>query len=504
MLAYSQTTEILTTDFLINDIEIQEIKNSKDTFLFTGVKPLPAEYLPQTFLPKQNPIHKKFLLQDKENLFVKKTNDFQLTVNPVLYFSAGQDRSQDSTLNLYRNTRGLEVKTQIGKKLKAYLRVTETQERFPFYIQQAIREQNSIPNAARYKIFKQTGYDYNISRGYIVYNASKYLRIKFGHDKLFIGDGYQSLIFSDYAPPHLMLQLRTKVWKLDYLNHWGELVDFDYRKPDAAGPYTKKYIALHQLSYAPVNNIRVRLFESVVWKERFELQYLNPIIFYRAVEFSLGSPDNVLIGTSFRWDIFKTVRLYSQLVLDDYNFSKRTQGKNWWGNKYAIQGGIKIYEPLNIKNLILQAETNYIRPYTYAHSDSVINYSHYKQPLSHPYGANLQDFHFLAYYKFWKKKINIRFRFSITRKGEDIDTLNYGGNIFLSNSYNRPQDFNVKTLQGKLNTIKMLEFTASVKPFSVPLFFDVVVFSRQDLYLKNNFGAFLNMRYAIPFRDFRR
>ncbi len=495
--SYVFAQEIRLDPFLSNRFEIAEIQT--DTLIFSAVKPF---YYPQNL---GDSLKNTWFFQDNINFVRIKKSDFDLTINPVFYFSIGADNS-DSTHSYYRNTRGGELFAKIGDKWSAYLQVLETQEEFPLYIQEAIAEQKSIPQALSYKPFKTTAYDYNVSRGFVAYQG-KYTRIKFGHDKLFIGDGYQSLVFSDYVPPHFQLQLRTKIWKLEYLNHWGELLDFEYNKPDIAGPFTKKYIGLHQLSFAPRNNIRIRAFESVVWKERLELQYLNPIIFYRAIEFSLGSPDNVLMGTSFRWDIKKTIRLYSQIVLDDFNFGNRNVGQGWWGNKFSLQGGIKIYEPFQIPNLVLQAEANAVRPYTYAHNDTVINYSHFKLPLAHTYGANLRDFHFLVYYSFWKNKVNLRLRYSLTQQGIDPDTLNYGSNIFISDSYNRPLDYGVKLLQGTRQDISMLEAIATIKPFKIPLFVDVIFYKRD---LKNprktrsDIGGRLNLRYSVALRDFRR
>ncbi len=497
LLSYGFAQEIRLDPFRLNQTEIQNIHSDSLNFSFTKPYVLPSN--------RVDTLKNTWFFQDNTNLIHLEKKDFSLIVNPIFYFSAGADNT-DSTYKYYRNTRGGELFAQIGKRWSAYLQVLETQEIFPGYISDAIAEQKSIPQALRYKPFKNTGYDYNISRGFVAYQG-KYVRVKFGHDKLFLGDGYQSLIFSDYVPPHFQLQVRTKIWKLEYLNHWGELTEFDPNKPDAAGPYTKKYIGLHQLSFAPKKNIRIRAFESVVWKERIELQYLNPLIFYRAVEFALGSPDNILLGASLRWDIKKTIRLYSQFVLDDFNFGNRNIGKGWWGNKYSLQGGMKIYEPFHLKNLVFQAETNFIRPYTYSHNDTVINYSHYKLPLAHPYGANLRDFHFLVYYSFWKNKINLRLRYSLTQKGIDADSLNYGGNIFTSNATNRPTDYGVKLLQGTLLNISMWEGIVSFQPFKIPLFVDIVIYKRtenSDLESSSTVGGRLNLRYSVALRDFRR
>ena len=54
-------------------------------------------------------------------------------------------------------------------------------------------------------------------------------------------------------------------------------------------------------------------------QNQFELQYLNPVIFYRMVEQILGSPDNAMIGLNVSYDIKNRIRVYGQLLLDELN-----------------------------------------------------------------------------------------------------------------------------------------------------------------------------------------
>ena len=81
---------------------------------------------------------------------------------------------------------------------------------------------------------------------------------------------------------------------------------------------------MHHLSYNVTPNFNFGIFESVIAsrKQQFELQYLNPIIFYRSVEHSLGSPDNVILGANFKWNIAKKCQIYGQLVLDEFYFKE--------------------------------------------------------------------------------------------------------------------------------------------------------------------------------------
>ena len=66
----------------------------------------------------------------------------------------------------------------------------------------------------------------------------------------------------------------------------------------------KKHSATHYLNFPISSSFNIGIFESVLWQSKtqyenigYEISYLNPIIFYRPIEFSLGSnKGNALLG----------------------------------------------------------------------------------------------------------------------------------------------------------------------------------------------------------------
>ena len=70
--------------------------------------------------------------------------------------------------------------------------MTDNQERGPQFFKSRVNDFNAVPGVGFYKTFKTTGVDYFDARGYITFNATKYIDIQFGYDKNFIGDGYRS------------------------------------------------------------------------------------------------------------------------------------------------------------------------------------------------------------------------------------------------------------------------------------------------------------------------
>ncbi|MBK8502257.1 MAG: hypothetical protein IPL46_08640 [Saprospiraceae bacterium] len=265
--------------------------------------------------------------------------------------------------------------------------------------------------------------------------------------------------------------------KFHYQNIFGELLQERRMRGDHLLP--KKYFAAHYLSLNILKNLYISLFETVVFarENQFELQYLNPVILYRTVEGSIGSPDNVLLGLDIKYNLWRKVSLYSQFILDEFKIGEIRAKSGWWANKYAFQVGIKSFDLLGISHLDAQVEYNVARPYTYSHNAGIAHYSHYSQSLAHPLGANFRESIVkVTYQQGWHWFFTLR---ALTmRTGEDQDTLNWGSNILLAND-GRVQDYNNEILQGIKTDIGMLGFDLSYQ-IKHGLFLDVFYQYRKE------------------------
>jgi len=223
-------------------------------------------------------------------------------------------------------------------------------------------------------------------------------------------------------------------------------------------------MSIHHLSIQPFNWWNITLFEAVVWQSQdssfhrgFDVSYLNPIIFYRPVEFELGSPDNVLIGLSSRFDISNSIELYGQLMMDEFKFDEVTARDGWWGNKYAIQFGLNWYKPFQLQNSVFQVEYNRVRPFTFSHSNPVQNYGHYNAPMGHPLGANFHEVVASAYY--WRAGFRLEARANYMRTGVSVNE-NVGSDIFKSN-ITRARERGYFVVSGDPMSILVLQTKAS-------------------------------------------
>jgi len=460
----------------------------------------------------------KFLFTHPAHFLSVKVPHFAVSVDPAIQIKLGGSLTDETGKKFkYLTSKGFEVRGQVDDIFGFYALFLSEQGTFPNYVNDYIRQSRTPPGAGYWKEYKNGGYDYFLAKGYVTITPSKHFHVQFGYDNNFIGDGMRSMFLSDFGANYMFLKLNTNIWKINYQNIFAELTKFYPHSSD--GLLTKKYMAMHHLSVNITKNVNIGVFESVMFRREntFELQYLNPIIFYRSVEQALGSPDNALLGFDFKINIPKHVQIYGQLLLDEFNFSKEfsTPGKNklygvthprkWKNNKFAAQLGIKYIDAFGVDHLDLQLEANMARPYTYSHYDTIASWTHYNQPLAHPLGANFTELIFQVKYQ-PLQKLFLSSRFIYARKGED-DSLNWGGNPL--NNYdalNTPREFGNNVAQGVTARTFYLDFVATYEPWH-NIFVDFTYTFRKkksEDALRNMTTHFINMnlRWSIPYKRY--
>lgn len=373
----------------------------------------------------------KSLYKTRSNLIEIDKKDFFLAINPILQVQASKERGNNQSVFL--NSRGINARGMIAKKIGFFTSITDNQERGPLFFQQRVNDFKAVPGIGFYKTFKNTGVDYFDARGYITFNAAKYIDIQFGYDRNFIGNGNRSLFLSDWGSSYLFLKLNTRIWKFNYQNIFMELMPQFTRRRDTL--LDRKYAAMHHLSINVTKWLNLGLFEGIVFgrKNRFDFQYLNPIIFYRHIEGTIGSPDNALAGIDFKANVAHSLQFYGQFLLDEFKLNQIRANTGWWANKWGLQLGMKYIDAFTIPNLDLQFESNRVRPFTYSHNTMVGNYTHYNQPLAHPLGANFQEFIGIARYQPAPRWYLYG---KIIYYNQGLDSLsgkNYGSNPFIEN-----------------------------------------------------------------------
>jgi len=390
-----------------------------------------------------------------EDLFFVKTEDLTASINPIIDFNLGSDNSSSG---YYTNTRGAIVKATIGKTIFVQTLFSENQATFPKYIREFIDSNNIVPGQGRAKKFKENGYDYSFAEGLISYSPSMAFNFQFGHGKLFIGDGYRSLFLSDNAFNYPYLKMTYSSKSLQYSTIYACFQDVNFTI-DAEAPFQKKYATFHYLSYSISKNLNVGLFQSTIWQARtsnknigFRTSYLIPVLFVQPAISGLNGIDNSSLGVSVNANLFKKIKIYSQLLID--GMDKQGSVKN----KKGYQLGLCYYDVANVKNLFFQTEYNRVNPYTYAQSNTLQNYTHYNQALAHPLGANFKEALAIINYKINDFIIELKLNYAVY--GADTGSTHYGKNIFYSDFFaqNGYYSSNNKIIQGVHTSLTRINF----------------------------------------------
>ncbi len=369
-----------------------------------------------------------------EDLFKVHSKDFGFRINPLFHLTVGKD-NQTPEGGIYLNTRGIQADGRIGKNVFFYSEFLENQAFYPKYQRDFINEKTIVPGQGSPKTFgkNRDAYDFASVKGHVEYQASQFFNFRFGYGQNFFGDGYRSLLLSDNSFNYPYLRITTSFWKIRYTNLFTQMDDIRFN--NANGTFIRKFNTMHLLSLDVTRRLNVSVFEAVVYGDSartrgYDVNYLNPIIFYRPLEYALGSnAGNVLLGMNMKYKLTNKTHLYGQFILDEFFFKEIKAANGWWANKFGYQIGFKSINAL-IPNLTIQSEYNWVRPFTYSHFDVFQNFAHYNQPLAHPLGSNFKEsVTFLRYrYKRFLGDLQIMY----AKQGRDTVNANFGTNVYKS------------------------------------------------------------------------
>ncbi len=283
----------------------------------------------------------------------------------------------------------------------------------------------------------------------LAFTPNKHFNFQTGIDKNFIGDGARSLFLSDYGRSYPFAQVRTRFWHVEYT------MLYQFMRENFQNQNRSKFIATHHLSWNATKWLNFGLFETVVFQPRdtllnrgFDVEYLNPLVFYRPQEYSIGSADNVLIGASFSVKFLNRTMLYGQVIVDEFLLSEIRAKRGWWGNKFGGQLGYKGKIKFLKQNFVFRLEANAVRPYTYAHINAMANYGNLESTLSHPLGANFVEF--LGELKWQHQRIFAKATVVFGSQGFDFEGDSYGSDIYRPYTQ-RPSDYYFRIGDGRKN-----------------------------------------------------
>lgn len=387
-----------------------------------------------------------------EHLYQVENDNYTLNIDflPDMYVGSEGDGRL-----LWNNTRGFDIRGTVSEQFSYGFQLYETQTLLPNYLDSISIAQKVVVGQGWFEprtTLKQV-FDYTYGTAHIAYKT-KYFNFQLANDKLFIGDGYRSLLLSDVSIPYPYFKVSFESKKVHYSSIYMQHIDPFAPKLSAELGQRKKWAVMHYFNWNIGEKWSVGLFDAVVWqdddsvgKRGFEMSYANPIIFLRAVEYTTGSSDNAMVGLNLKYKISSNTKIYAQLVLDELRLKEYVDNKGWWANKFGVQLGVRSRNVFGIENLNGFTEFNLVKPYTYTHKNTLRSYTNYGDALAHPLGANfVENVSRLEYsVKRWTSLIQINY----ARYGVDSANGNTNVGTDILASYNtRDKEYGNKILQG--------------------------------------------------------
>ncbi|HXC03159.1 MAG TPA: hypothetical protein VNZ86_00330, partial [Bacteroidia bacterium] len=342
----------------------------------------------------------------------------------------------------------------------------ENQSFLPHYLDSVVRATQVVPGQGRWKDFKQGGYDYSMSSGYVSYSPNRHFNFQVGNGKHFIGDGYRSLLLSDNSFNYPYLRVTTTFGRFQYTNLYASLMNLSFSAAHIpAGTehlYQKKSAAFQFLNVNVCKRVQLGIFQALLAtaadstnRQHLDFYYFQPVIGVSAAHYGFNDPNHVLMGATIKVKVCSYFSLYGQYMLDGITQSYYGGGIY---NRQGFQAGGKLFDFCRIKNLYLQAEVNQVRPYSYAAADPAQSYTHYGQALADPLGANFREFIGIIHYTF--KDFFVEAKANYARIGSDSTGKFYGQTIFASDNlaWIGSGQHSVPMLQGVKSTLTIGEF----------------------------------------------
>lgn len=422
---------------------------SPHTRLHTSSKPyLFTDELLVTFdsLQSNQPISSDNLLLRKlfnEHLIQVDREDYSIYADFLPDITIGKDRLGDKR-RTWMNSLGFQAGATYGKKLTFYTNLTKNQAVFPQYLDDYINESEVVTGQGSFDDRSGNKKDWWNTTASLTYAFSKHFQATAAYDKNFIGDGYRSLLLSDFSANYTHLKLSGTIGNVQYTSVWAYMNDPTHKRPEelfATNRYGdgKKWGVFQYIDYNATNRLSIGFFQAITWANRdaagtrgFDFTYINPVMFLRPVESNNStSPDKMFLGLNTKYKILHNISAYGQFLLGEFTAKEFFANNGYIHNKWGVQLGARGYDLFAVKNLNFLVEYNTVRPYTYAHFSTGSNYSNHAEPLAHPLGANFREIVGIANYS-WKR-FDFSAQLNYNEKGLDpADGTNMGGNIFQS------------------------------------------------------------------------
>lgn len=387
------------------------------------------EFSDGSFQPSMQLVQTKFLKKDTADrwrMFTATGNNTLIRIDPIL--SVGTIPGNGN--NVIQGSNGLNIYGYLGKHWGFYLSYNDITERGTAIdsLKQNTPETGIVTRVA----LNHKSQNYQELRGGIAYSWKNGV-VSFGQDYLTWGYGENGrIVLSDKAPtyPYLRFDYKLLPWlSFNFTHAWLNSNIIDSTATYNTGVtayggqriiYVSKYMSNHSIQITPTKGLDISLGENIIFTDRLNIGYLNPIFIYAIYDNLInngnnnaGSNKQVFLQLSSRNQIRKT-HLYATLFIDEIRLSTLfdpVNSRNQLG--FTLGGSVT---DIGLPYLTLGMEYTRINPFVYRNLLPAQNYTHDGYLMGDWMGNNADRLLITAKYT-PLPRLKILLRYQAMRKG---------------------------------------------------------------------------------------
>lgn len=372
-----------------------------------------------------------FLYRNRRNLWSASGDDYTLYLDPVMVRSAtvGTLKTPEKDERTYISGNGLIARGTVGEHLGFHIDVRDSKEwgsrDYPLEIV------STLPGRG-FASFKGDRAEFDETNAALTY-ANGPFSLLYGRGKNVWGRGERGTLgLSGYASPYDQFMFQTEFWRLRYtflaaeLEQYPAVAQFYYNTSPSDSVTVQKRLTAHRLEMDVTSRINLGFYEMVVYGGRWDLGYLNPVMFLRGAEHTNGNHDNAIMGMDFRILVRRSASVYGELFIDDLTTGKL--GTDFYGNKLGYQIGALVTEPFRLSDLDARVEYTRIKPWVYTHMFPINVYTQYGSVLGYHTGPNSDELS-VEVTKRFSRRLHASLLWLRYRHGDNPPGVNLGGDI---------------------------------------------------------------------------
>jgi hypothetical protein len=188
--------------------------------------------------------------------------------------------------------------------------------------------------------------------------------MNFGRHRREWGLGSDSLVLSGSGRP--IVAFETTLQLTDWMSYSYLVGTLENSGNSTTASQLQSMTAMKMVEIRPLDWIYLAVHEGVVFPKRFELGYLNPLIFSSLYQGQIGDFDNIMGGATLGVSLPGWAEAWTTLYVDELKPKSISDFFDYVRNFYSFQAGVQAAIP-SVPFGLLTLQYTKIEPFTYTH-----------------------------------------------------------------------------------------------------------------------------------------